>query len=178
MAFTTLSPWVIGQQLKAITINLMTTAIQELQAAATAVGMLPNAMEQSTSTTQSIPNAAFTVCTMPASSVYTNGSGLTATANGITVAVSGRYLCTVNVAFAANVTGRRVVGIAAAASAGPAQQFYSQQNAPASSAVGGSADITREVSFTAGDTIAMWVYQDSGVALAAMVRSLSVRQVG
>lgn len=35
MALMTLSPWVVGQKLKAVTLNLMISAIQELQALAT-----------------------------------------------------------------------------------------------------------------------------------------------
>ena len=174
MAFTTLSAWVIGQQLKAVTINLMTTAIQELQAAANAVGMLPNSMEVGTATALSVANATWMLCPVATPALYTSGSGMTAVTNGVTVAATGRYMVTAAIIFAGNATGRRIVGMSAGA--GPPAAQNSQGTL--GSASGNSVVITKEISFTAGDTVALFAYQDSTAALNVTQRNLTVRQVG
>jgi hypothetical protein len=90
-----------------------------------------------------------------------SGTGLTYTAAGITVGRTGLYLCACWWALTAG-TGRRIVGVASAALANPTgigDQDGIQAWTPTNSQV-----MSRQfvLWFTAGTTVTMFPYQDSG----------------
>lgn len=133
------------------------------------------AVEMSSANAQGIPDNAWRACNW-SSTDYIEGAGLGARTEGVSISQTGRYLVIAWVVFDNYGSGRRAIGIGAASGGGPSGITSVVPNAPANKTQ--PVHVTDEVSFTAGQVVTAWVYQDSGVPINISDRRLKVRRVG
>ncbi len=141
-----------------------------------ALEIVQNAMELQYSAGQAVGSSAWSVLSMTAAPVYSSGTGLTGSSGGIYVSNTGRYLVTIVATIGGTTGSRRFVGAAQATLGAP-----SALNSAAYPGIPGASQnlfFAKEISFSAGDIIAAYVYQDSGTTLSVTSRSLTVRQIG
>jgi len=149
-----------------VNFNTHTTAITELQT------ITSNAMDLSLVSTGGFGNGAWAVLSMSATPDFSSGSGLTASVNGVTVSLTGRYRVSVQTQWATNGTGYRGIAFSNTGSVGSFQALV-----PALAGFGTNQSMSDEISATAGQTISLFGYQSSGGLLVCNFRHISVRQV-
>ena len=169
MAYTVVSPWIVGQRLKAATLNKLVTAIQELQADATTNYLC----ETAKSTTQAITAGTFTNVT---STVVTDTQSCwNAGGNYYTVPLTGTYVIASKVR-PVDLTSTAIgigQGVHTSLIDGP---WFSWGAVPGTTSGRTSVGNTRIAPFNTGDQLKLYTYGDT--AFTVQSASLVIYRLG
>jgi hypothetical protein len=140
---------------------------------ALALALDPSFIEVSSTGIVGTPSGSWTQ--VPLTTIGAQSGAMTLVANAVQVAEAGRYLVVVNIAFAANSTGRRGAGCSLTGVSGGviAGQQILMQAPPAAAQV----MVTFAKSVAAGTAFTIWSYQDSGAAVSLSTSGLTVTKL-